>query len=244
MRFSISLSGNGSYIKLPIHYNALIQAALYNQLSPEVADFLHNKGFIVDNRRFPLFAFSRIIGDYRLLRKENKIVFSNPVQLIVSSPVPEFVRDIAQILLKDGFRVGNQMLTVTSLKMDAPTVDNDEIIVQTLSPIVAYSTMKRSDGRKYTVYFEPKEDDFQSIVINNLLRKGRLLYGENTPFQPITIRPVCKYKQHVVMYKQTIIKGYSGKFLLKGDQRLLQVAIDAALGSKNAMGFGLVEMKQ
>ncbi|MFZ3132612.1 MAG: CRISPR-associated endoribonuclease Cas6 [Desulfosporosinus sp.] len=39
-----------------------------------------------------------------------------------------------------------------------------------------------------------------------------------------------------------MIKGYSGMMELSGPSQLLQVAIDAGLGSKNSQGCGCLEM--
>ncbi|GAX90694.1 CRISPR-associated endoribonuclease Cas6 [Effusibacillus lacus] len=242
MRFKITLEAVNDFVSLPLQHNEFIQAAIYSSLSPDFAAFLHDKGYRIDNRRFTLFAFSRIMGTYQILRERKQIHFSNPIQLVVSSPVQEFIRDMAQLLLKDGFRIGSQYLRVTGMEIQEPKVEQEEIVVHTLSPVVAYSTLLRPDGNKYTLYFEPGESDFRRIVTDNLLRKGRLIYGEEVDFHGVQVEPVGHYKRHIVMYKDSAIKGYSGKFRLKGDRRLLQTAIDAGLGSKNAMGFGLVEV--
>ncbi|KJS47026.1 MAG: CRISPR-associated protein Cas6, partial [Peptococcaceae bacterium BRH_c23] len=49
-------------------------------------------------------------------------------------------------------------------------------------------------------------------------------------------------KMHILEYKGGIIKGYSGMMELSGPPELLQVAIDAGLGSKNAQGCGCLEV--
>jgi CRISPR-associated endoribonuclease Cas6 len=248
MRFRIYLSGSTPKIILPIHHNALIQAAIYTNLSPQLAEFLHNEGYIIDNRPFRLFVFSRIIGEYQILQKEQKIIFNSPIQLIISSPIPQFLHDITQLLLKDGFRLGNQLLKVDALEVDIPFVDKNEVMVRTLSPIVAYSTMNRPDGRKYTNYFEPREEDFKQLIIQNLKRKGKLLHGEKVEKMEFMIKPIGQYRQHLIKYvkegRETIIKGYSGRFILQGDRTLIQTAIDVGVGAKNSSGFGLLEMNK
>lgn len=247
MRFTLTLSSNEQFIFLPIHHNALIQAAIYSNLSPQLAEQLHEHGYTLDGRKFKLFAFSRIIGNFRILRKENKIRFTSPVQLVISSPVPEFIHDISQLLLKRGFRLGNQVLKIDSLIVDYPLVTSDEIIVQTLSPVVTYSTMIRSDGRKYTTYFEPFETDFKQQLAQNIKRKAKLLHGEKVESMEFEISPIGKYKRHVIKFvkegRETIIKGYSGRFVIKGDPILLQTAIDVGIGAKNSSGHGLLEMQ-
>ncbi|MDN5332516.1 MAG: CRISPR-associated endoribonuclease Cas6 [Tepidanaerobacteraceae bacterium] len=45
-----------------------------------------------------------------------------------------------------------------------------------------------------------------------------------------------------VIYKDVIIKGWMGVYILKGDPVLLKIAYDAGLGSKNSQGFGCFEI--
>lgn len=230
------------YIDLPVGYNHLIQSAIYNNLNPEFAAFLHNQGFIINKRRFTLFVFSRILGLHQYLREKKEIRFANPMQLIISSPVIQFTKDISQVFLKNGIRIGKYLLDIQSFEVQAPTIKNNETIVTSLSPVVAYSTFMRGHGKKYTLYYKPNDQEFQRIVVENLKRKARLIYGEEKQFSETSIVRKGMFHREIVMYKGTIIKGYSGTFILKGDPHLLQTAIDAGLGSKNSMGFGLLQV--
>ncbi len=242
MRFELTLQSNFPSIILPIQHNELIQAAIYSSLSTEFSRFLHDHGYQYEEKQFKLFVFSRIIGNFQLMKEESNIRFANPVKLIISSPISEFIHEIAQLMVNNGFRIGSQHLRVVEMKVDRPVVGGTVMTVQTMSPIVVYSTLRRTDDSKYTVYFEPAEVDFQSIASANLLAKGKILYGESTEFLPVQIKPIGQHKRHVVKYKSSIIKGYSGRFLIQGDKRLLQTALDTGIGSKNSMGFGLVDL--
>ncbi|MBO8165035.1 MAG: CRISPR-associated endoribonuclease Cas6 [Brevibacillus sp.] len=242
MRFKLTLQSENGTIELPAHYNHMIQAAIYRNLSPEFAAFLHDQGYVIGKRRFPLFVFSRMFGSYTYDSSQKVLRFQNPVHLYISSPVSQFVHDMAQIFLRDGIQLGKQRLHVTEVETSSLTVQQDEITVQTMSPAVAYSTLLRPDGRKYTLYFHPKSSDFKRIVCENLVRKAKLIYGESVEFSPLLIQEVASYKKSVAFYKSTVIEAYSGKFLLQGDRRLLQTAIDVGLGSKNSMGFGMVRL--
>ncbi|UFJ39861.1 CRISPR-associated endoribonuclease Cas6 [Brevibacillus humidisoli] len=242
MRFKLTLHSECGTIELPVHYNHMIQAAIYRNLSPEFASFLHNQGYVIDKRRFPLFVFSRMIGSYTYVPSQKILRFQAPAYLFISSPVSQFIHDMAQIFLRDGIQLGRQQLRVTEVETSSINVEQDEIKVQTLSPVVAYSTLLRPDGRKYTLYFPPRTSDFKRIVSENLVRKAKLIYGEETEFEPIDIQEIGTHKKHVTFYKSTVIEAYSGRFHLRGDQRLLQTAVDTGLGSKNSMGFGMVRV--
>ncbi|GAB7386590.1 CRISPR-associated endoribonuclease Cas6 [Bacillaceae bacterium] len=241
MRIRLTLHAKGDYLDVPVNYNHMLQAAVYQNLSPEFARFLHDQGFCVGGRKFALFVFSRLIGKYEYLSEQKRLRFASPVEWLFASPVAQFIQEISNVFIKGGIKIGHQNLKVTGFEVMSNKVDGNSVCVRTLSPVVAYSTMLRSDGRKYTAYFHPKEKDFQRIVVENLRRKGKLLFGEKTDFSSISVHPVSDFQKNIVVYKGTVIEAYSGKFLLQGDNRLLQVALDAGLGSKNSMGFGMVE---
>ncbi|MGG3833721.1 CRISPR-associated endoribonuclease Cas6 [Geobacillus thermocatenulatus] len=225
---------------IPVNYNHLVQAAIYRHLSPEFADFLHNQGYIVDHRRFTLFSFSRLIGPYDYISASKMLVFSDKVQLVLSSPIEQFIREITQLLFMEGMRIGSHCLRVASIQTEIFKVDQSVIEIETLSPVVAYSTLLRPDGRKYTKYFHPDEKDFQRIISENLVRKAKLIYGANLSFAPVSLKTIGDFHKQIILYKNTIIEAYSGRFVLEGDSRLLQVAVDAGLGGKNSCGFGCI----
>ena len=52
---TLKLPENG--ITLPIHYNYLMQAAIYKSINDELADFLHSEGYISENGFLDFFLF-------------------------------------------------------------------------------------------------------------------------------------------------------------------------------------------
>jgi CRISPR-associated endoribonuclease Cas6 len=77
-----------------------------------------------------------------------------------------------------------------------------------------------------------------------LQRKARIWYGEEPPLHDGTIRPlrVDKRKQHIVKFKDTVIKGWSGTYELALPPPYLELAYYAGLGAKNSQGFGCIEL--
>jgi CRISPR-associated endoribonuclease Cas6 len=65
MRLKIELISNQK-VKLPVGYNAYIQALVYNFLDKADSKWLHDEGYKFENRQFRLFTFSSILerGDY------------------------------------------------------------------------------------------------------------------------------------------------------------------------------------
>jgi len=102
VRISLKISSNKERIVLPLDYNYHVQSFLYNNVSPELASFLHDRGFLYGQRSFKMFTFSRLLGKYEMRRAENAITFSMPLTLIISSPMDRFVSELANSMLKKG----------------------------------------------------------------------------------------------------------------------------------------------
>jgi len=227
-------------IKLPIHYNYLVQSMIYRNMDKEFAEFLHNKGYEVNKRKFKLFTFSRLFGKYRIM--ESEIIFTPPVSLVFSSPFKEFCQYLLNGLLpKDYIRLGKNEVYVEKVSLGFQEA-KDEIRIRLLSPVVAYSTYLKPEGGKYTCYFQPGEQEFNRLVEENLRKKYKAFYNLEPPVGDIHIKCLKSPRLHLIKYKNFVIKGYSGQLLLKGPQPLLQMALDAGLGSKNSMGFGCGEL--
>ncbi len=230
-------------IVLPIGYNYMVQAMIYNQLDEEVADFLHEEGFRKGKRSYRLFTFSRLRGNYELDRRNGQIKFNGPVKLVVSSPYSEFSNSIGHsILSSKTIRIGSNELEVKELAVEKETVNNNEIKIKTMSPVTTYSTLFRRDGRKFTHYFNPREDEFSNIISNNLKNKYKAFYMKEPPEKNVEIKPIGRSKMSIVNYKGFIIKGYMGQFYMRGPKELLQMGVDAGIGGKNSQGLGCIKI--
>jgi CRISPR-associated endoribonuclease Cas6 len=246
MRIHLTFNVEGSLI-IPIQYNYLVQGMIYNNISRQLADFLHDYGFTIDGRQFKLFTFSRLYGRFNI-KSGKKIEFFPPIRLIVASPVERFLRELAEGMLRnDDLNLLDQKLTLESIGVSPPLEDADfaeEITIKMLSPVVAYNTVKKYNS-SHTFYFSPWDEWFSELIRANLEKKYQLLYGEKPVGADIKIVPVgprderyCK----ILEYKHTVIKGWLGVYRLIGDKRLIKVAYEAGLGSKNSQGFGCFEV--
>ena len=242
MHIYISLYCNDG-LEIPLHYNHIIQGVIYNAIDSDLADFLHDKGFTSGGRSFKLFAFSRLAGRYEINKQKGSIKFFDDIGMTISSPVNKFCSSVANgMLTKRWLDFGKNRVEAQKMLVRQHTVDRQQIKIRTLSPIVAYSTLLRPDGRKYTCYFQPGEPDYDRLVSNNLKKKYEALFNEEAPVGEVKVKKLGQVKMHVMNYKDTVIKGYSGKLLLTGPIELLQMAVDAGLGSKGSQGFGCVEV--
>lgn len=233
----------GGPIVLPISYNHIVQSMIYGNLDCELGDFLHNKGFKKEKRTYKMFTFSRLIGDFMLNKENGQIIFDKEVKLTISSPYNEFNNSIGYKLLSaEKIQLGNNQVIVKELKVEHENVNSEEIKITTLSPIVVYSTLFRADGKKFTYYFSPYEKEFSQIINRNIKNKYTAFYESDPPEEDIEIEPISRAKLSIVKYKDYVIKGYSGRFKIKGPVPLLELGISSGLGNKNSQGFGCVEV--
>lgn len=239
MHLRIEFQKNGT-IEFPIHYNHLLQGFIYKTIDSKLAEFLHNQGY-GSARKFKLFTFSRFMGKYDLQSKPDRILFAGSIYLELASPIDDFCESFANGLFKRGVNIGGNELDVSGITIERQKVDEDEVILETLSPVVAYSTMFKGDGSKYTCYFQPGEKEFERIAVENLRKKYEAVTGERVE-DDLNILCVSRPKMSIIEYKGTIIKGYMGKLKLSGSRPLIQTAVDSGLGSKNSMGFGCVRV--
>lgn len=236
-------------IDLPVDDNHLVQSWIYHSISDQLSSFLHDKGFIVNGRSFKLFCFSRLIGNFEMNRERSRRIYQGEIQVVISSPLKYFMEEMANsLLLSPKVRLGSNLLTIDRIEGCEETVVSDAITVQTLSPVTMYSTMLRMDGRKYTVYFEPHDSEYDMMMTENLKKKyqavSQMPLPEVLKNAVVHIETVGQGRMHVLRYKGFIIKGYMGILKLTGPQTLLQTALDCGLGGKNSQGFGCIKIQK
>lgn len=240
MRMILRLCDNDSYlISLPQHYNHLVQAAIYRSISPSLSLFLHEKGFTYGKRAFKMFTFSRLLGKYR--GEENNLLFEGEIALHLSSPIERFIREMANTMVRRGlFKIGTKELSIMELKFPEEPKIGSEIKIKTLSPVTIYSTLFTQNGKKKTYYYSPYEKEFSRLLSENLKKKFYVLSRKEIKLG-IKISPV-KVRESVVMYKDTVVRGWHGIFHLKGSISLIKLAYETGLGAKNSQGFGMFEV--
>jgi CRISPR-associated endoribonuclease Cas6 len=241
MRVDITLNASQG-LRLPRQYNELLQGFLYGHLEAELARRLHDEGFVdpEGRRRLRFFTFSRLMGRWRA--EGEGIVFMGPVRWVVASPWEELLSSLVEHLLKSPkLELSSQSIRVEGITVEPPLEPKRPIVVQALSPITAYSTLYTVEGRRKTYYYSPFEDEFEELLLKNLARKVRIWYGKEVEAEG-SIRPVkvSPRDEHIVKYKGTVIKAWTGIYELNLPEELFQMAFEAGLGAKNSQGFGCI----
>ncbi len=240
MRLLIKLKSDKE-IKLPCHYNHAIQSFIYSILSKSIAIKLHDEGFSFQKRRFKLFTFSRIFGRFR--KEGENLIILPPLKLFISSPYTEMLESLASNLIKNSeLKLEKNTVWMESLQVISPPKIGNEVYIKMLSPLTIYSTLYTPDGKKKTYYYNPAEKEFSELVRKNIIKKYKAFYERVPPSEEFFIEPVEEVdsrNEKIIIYKGFVIKGWMGKFKLKGEPELIRFSYDAGLGAKNSQGFGM-----
>ncbi|QTA38787.1 CRISPR-associated endoribonuclease Cas6 [Thermosipho ferrireducens] len=209
--------------------------------SDEYRKFIHDEGFAFEKRKFKLYTFSRLLGNFEINKEKNSIMFFNKVKLIISSMDDNFCNYLMQTLLKFGeIRLGRNILQIDTViaKNFEPA---DELKVVTRSPVTVYSTYLDNFGRKKTLFYHPDDKKFQELLEKNLIKKYQTIHSKLPEGRISVIHAGKKPKKVQVIYKGFKITGWMTAFDLYGDPMLLKIAYETGLGAKNSLGFGLIE---
>jgi len=237
-----------SPVIFPINYNELIQGFIYRYLDEYLATQLHEEGLKdpESRRKFKFFTFSRLIPLEKPRIEKSQIFFSSPIILVIGSPLREFIQSMANYLIKaETIKLGNETFLIESIAVESPPPYREKVLVRALSPITVYSTLTAPNGKKKTYYYSPFEEEFETLIIENLNKKYRALTGEEASFSG-SVKPfkVSSRNQRIVIYKGTVIKGWDGVYELSLPPQLFPLAFEAGLGAKNSQGFGCIEVWQ
>lgn len=229
-------------LKLPIHYNNIVQGFIYKNISDDsFREFLHEKGFEYEKRTFKLFTFSDLMGRYDFNRQDKTITFKNEVSLVIGSIVDDFTNDFINSCLKSNdLRLKGQKIKLKGVEIDNDNIENESIVVKTLSPVVTYSTVN-IEGSKKTIYYSPNDTLFSKQIKRNLIKKAEAI-GYNDYKDRFNIYPLDekKMRKRITKYKGLIINGWNGLLKIEGDKTLIKIALSCGIGAKNSQGFGCI----
>jgi len=227
-------------LKLPIHYNHLIQGLIYSHiLNMEERNKLHDYGYMVGPKKIKLMTFSKISGLYSI--DKDYIIFKSPIELTFSSYYDELASEISYNLLSDeNIYLNGTKLNVSDIKsyfFDENKYRNIKYyMIEMLSPLTVYST----DKNRRKTYFSPWSSEFEKAIQSNIVTKLNAINQDiaNFPFNinPNNIRN--KKDEKIIYFKDTFIKGYSGIYTIKTEPEIMKLLYYAGIGSKNSEGFG------
>ncbi|MEN3000719.1 MAG: CRISPR-associated endoribonuclease Cas6 [Armatimonadota bacterium] len=245
MRLKLFLGRRGEPFTVPAHYNYFLQSLIYHHLDEHLAQRLHDEGIGEGTKRFRYFTFSRLMGDFE--RHDDQLTFSRGAILYIASPNKAFLESLLiHLLSKSEITIGEQRVPLRKIEVMPQPTYQPALILRALSPITLRETL-RQPGERYTYYLAPCDPDFSERIISNLRSKVRFWYGRDIPPGNAYCLPYAVDSQknyHLINFKGTWVKGWSGLYRFHAPPEYFQMALDAGLGERNSGGFGCVEVYQ
>lgn len=150
MRIKVRLAAREAPFALPINYNYHLAALIYRTLarsSEDYSRFLHDEGYRQGTKSFKLFTFSQLLLQKRRIAEGKLIGESSFVELLISSPVDQFVNHLASGLLSQNkVELAGVRFAIKSIEALPLPEFSEEMRFTCLSPLVA-STMVERDGK-------------------------------------------------------------------------------------------------
>jgi len=257
MRIRIEVQSALDKFILPQGYNPYVQG-LVNACMPEDIKW---SGIATgtEEAHFKLFTFSQLYAKSveridvapRNEAEEDghvhyQLVMSSPVWFYLSSPSPEFIQALAP-RLEQAHDLHLERNLVQSVRVSAAypvTIPAHGLVtwrIRTISPITVYQSESKDSNSAH--YFAPDDPLFAKIVLDNAVRKYYAWTQEKAPSDGFSIS-CLDHTPHlaVISFKDTPVHGYTGRFQLTGDAKLLSFLYESGLGGKNSHGFGMFDI--
>ncbi|PSJ72490.1 CRISPR-associated endoribonuclease Cas6 [Sphingobacteriales bacterium UPWRP_1] len=264
MRLKITFKVLNKGAKLSFSYQPFISAWLYNTLAnadPLLADFLHQKGYCLNNRKFKFFTFSKLYLHNFKTDGEFMQIFDEDVSLIVSGFVPMMLHKLFMGLFEQQKQLfwGNALhklhLEIAQIETLEPIRFTDTMRFTCISPMAVGKKDDTDLTRNNTQYLSPNDGEFARFFTLNLLEKYNaalehglldpLPYPPQIVFKPLTQQP----KQKLITLKKADTEGkdsraraYLFDFELKAPADILRLGYLGGFGKHNAMGLGMVKL--
>lgn len=274
LRVRVSLLPVSQKSVLPINYSYFLTSLIYKIIrnsSQDYSAFLHDEGYKLGESKkgFKLFTFSMLKGGkYKADRRE--IVFiGGHIQWEISSPVNDFIQHLIDGVFSEGqeIKVGPEGREVKFLIERVETLPRPEfkdtmkftcLSPITVSKVIGSPTLeKRGEGRFDGLsgnsalrchYFRPWEDGFSEAIKNNLVKKYKLITGNEHEDSDFLIKIDTEYMNKKngkitknIDFKGTNIIGFMSPFEVTGRPELIEIGYEAGFGEKGSMGFGMVK---
>lgn len=252
MRIKITFVPVDNKLILPIHYNHIIQGMIYHNLGNALSQWYHDQGFAYYKRRFKLFTFSRLfVRNREYLTDQRKIIVKGPTDLWISAMEKEFLESLVLYLLKrDEIVLAGQKCYLKCV--ETKNFENEaekrvkRVVVETMSPVTVYRTVEGKSKNK-TKYVSPYEDEFESLIIDNLARKAKAYYRMSDKEigkvkSKMSVKMLEVNRKIVTYFKKVVIEAWDGVFELRLPKEYFTLAYNAGLGSKNSQGFGMIKI--
>lgn len=222
------------------NYKSMIQGAIYKTFGEDQKiQVLHDQGQRVDNRPFKLFVFSDLIGQAIFEPKDKTLHFLTNGYLLIDAYDQNLIERIYHYLLKETyFQIGKNLIQIKEITILNLTFNHKqkEVVFKTISPVIINRTMN-----KKIIYLDPKEDDYLESIYQNLYKKWMTIDILSSEFVCPQIQ-IISSKRKSVYFRKVFYIGYD--LIIKVSEltdSVYNIMLKTGIGSKNSLGFGMLE---
>jgi CRISPR-associated endoribonuclease Cas6 len=255
MRIKLTLSSARLNSKIPINYQYELSSWIYkilNEGDPAFAQFLHEKGYLDEKKRFKLFCFSNLqIAKYS--REQDRLVINtNPVKLIISFyPIEALEPFVVGLFKNQEFSIGDKISKANFMvnaveKLKEPEF-KQQMSFRLISPI--HVIRKNPFDPTKTDHLDPEHKDFATNLFENLISKYKAYHGAaDFNVSEFKLNILSEPRSKAIHIKQgsrqeTILKSYLFDFKIIANPALIRIGYYAGFGKENSQGFGFAELR-
>ena len=256
MQFLVHLHKMGNNNFLPLNYQYELSSAIYRifeEADPVYSHFLHQEGYAFRNKKYKPFTFSFLTFDrYKIPKGHNRIEHTGEnavldIRFAIDRAAEGFIKGL---FLNQRLSIGDRISQVDYEIHRAKRVDfKEEMTYSCLSPV--FLSCSREDGG--ADYLSPDDVRFKPVFENNLIQRlmsfdTSLSFKELEADYPkmefeLKSRPKKKGITLKALEDNPIkVIGYQFDFLLRAPVIIQELGYYGGFGSKNALGFGCVEV--
>lgn len=253
MRVKVSFSSTeGKPIVLPVQYLYSIHCLIYKMFTPETAQKIYLDGFPYQGKKLKLFSYSRILEKGKIDKKRRVLCFNDTISFYFSCPLPYVVNDFLSnaFATEEIMLFGNNLMLSAFEPVEEPDLNSSSVRITMTSPVTVYSTLDKEDGKKFTYYFAPTDPAFSKLIEENAKRKygatmtalGIPISNKEVSQMHLRITPQnynVKYDKKILYFKNKVVEGYTGIYILKGTPELIKITYDCGIGASTSEGFGM-----
>lgn len=216
--------------KLRNYVNEAITAYIYRAIKisdREFAKKMHDEGIKnIGPKKFNYYTYT-ISQNTTHLQKDIK---KGIVKLVLSSAIDDLIINFVKGMFKIGkIQIFGKSYEIMNVKHETKTnIKGDSNMF--FIPNIVYG---EGAGR---VWLNKKEMEIQ--IADNLVGKYYALYNK-LPKKDTRVK-LLNCKHGFYHYKKDKFRGFKGNVIIEGDNKLIQLAYNAGIGSKTGLGLGLL----
>jgi CRISPR-associated endoribonuclease Cas6 len=253
MRFLLTLSAVDAGSQIPMNYQYAFSSWIYNTLNagnPEFAEFLHQKGYIDEKKRFKLFCFSNLRMAKYKAEGDRLLLMDNPQKVIISFyPIEAMEPFILGLFKNQSFSIGDKIskaefVVNTVEKLPEPEFF-DQMKFRFLSPV--HIARQNPFNPAKTDHLNPEHKDFEGLFLDNLISKYKAYHGtaefDSSGFKLEILSQARSKAIHIKQGtgQESILKCYLFDFMISAHPDLIRIGYYAGFGKENSQGFGFAE---